>query len=97
MADRHPRFIMHFTPTSSSWPNMVERFFRDFTEQAYDAACFRASLELEQAIEEYIGHHNVTPKPFIWTAKARDILEKVSRARTALDKSNQMTHYTSLR
>jgi transposase len=81
---RHPRFHMHFTPTSCSWLNMVERFFRDLTENRLRRGAFRSVEELIQAIGEYIDHHNESPKPFIWTAKAADILEKVKRARTAL-------------
>ncbi len=82
---RHPRFHMHFTPTSSSWLNMVERFFRDLTEQRLRRGIFRDVEELIMAIGDYIDKHNDKPKPFVWTAKAADILEKVKRARAALD------------
>jgi len=81
---RHPRFHMHFTPTGCSWLNMVERFFRDLTENRLRRGIFRSIEELIEAIGDYIDHHNENPKPFIWTAKATDILEKVKRARTAL-------------
>ncbi len=81
---RHPRFHMHFTPTSCSWLNMVERFFRDLTENRLRRGIFRSVEELIEAIGGYIDHHNEQPKPFIWSAKAADILEKVKRARTAL-------------
>ncbi len=81
---RHPRFHMHFTPTSSSWLNMVERFFRDLTDNCVRRGVFRSVQELEQALTDYIAEHNRNPKPFIWTAKAADILEKVKRARTAM-------------
>jgi len=81
---RHPRFQMHFTPTSSSWLNMVERFFRDLTMQSVRRGVFRSVSELIAAIEEHIAAHNANPKPFIWTAKASDILEKVTRARSKL-------------
>ena len=81
---RHPRFHMHFTPTSCSWLNMVERFFRDLTENRLRRGVFRSIEELIIAIDEFIAHHNDHPKPFIWTAKAADILEKVKRARVAL-------------
>ena len=84
--DRHPRFHIHFTPTSASWANMVERFFRDITDQRIRRGIFRSVAELEQAITDYLAHHNQQPKPFIWTAKASDILEKVKRGRAALDK-----------
>ncbi len=81
---RHPRFHVYFTPTSSSWLNMVERFFRDLTQNRLRRGIFRDVEELTTAIEEYIHKHNVKPKPFVWTAKAADILEKVKRARKAL-------------
>jgi DDE superfamily endonuclease len=82
---RHPRIHMHFTPTSSSWLNMVERFFRDLTTKLLRRGVFRSIADLIVAIDEYVDHHNAAPKPFIWTAKARDILEKVQRARRTLD------------
>lgn len=81
---RHPRFHMHFTPTSASWLNMVERFFRDLTTQSVRRGVFRSVSALIAAIEEHIAVHNANPKPFIWTAKANDILEKVTRARARL-------------
>ena len=81
----HPRFHIHFTPTSSSWLNMVERFFRDLTQNRLRRGIFRNVEELITAIGEYIDSHNANPKPFVWTAKAADILEKVKRARKALD------------
>jgi transposase len=82
---RHPRFHMYFTPTSSSWLNMVERFFRDLTVQQLRRGIFRDVEELIAAISQYIDKHNDQPKPFVWTAKAADILEKVKRARAVLD------------
>ena len=82
---RHPRFHMYFTPTSSSWLNMVERFFRDITEQRLRRGIFHDVEELIMAIRDYIDKHNDNPKPFVWTATAADILEKVKRARTVLD------------
>jgi transposase len=81
---RHPRFHMHFTPTSASWLNMVERFFRDITVRRIRRGSFPNVAALIKAIEEYIAQHNRDPKPFIWTAKAGDILAKVTRARAAL-------------
>ena len=83
---RHPRFHMHFTPTNASWLNMVERFFRDLTQNRLRRGVFRDLEELIMAIGDYIDRHNTNPKPFIWTARASDILEKVKRARHALDK-----------
>jgi transposase len=83
---RHPRIHLHFTPTSASWLNMVERFFRDLTEKQISRGVFRSVSELEATILGAIEQHNRDPKPFIWTAKASDILEKVTRARRSLDK-----------
>jgi transposase len=83
---RHPRFHMHFTPTSASWLNMVERFFRDLTQNRLRRGVFRDLEELIMAIGTYIDRHNERPKPFIWTARATDILEKVKRARRSLNK-----------
>jgi hypothetical protein len=77
---------MHFTPTSASWLNMVERFFRDITQRRIRRGAFRSVPDLIAAIDDYIQDHNKAPKPFIWTAKASDILEKVTRARRSLHK-----------
>ena len=77
---------MHFTPTSASWLNMVERFFRDITQRRIRRGAFRSVPELVAAIDQYIQNHNQAPKPFIWTTKASDILAKVTRARRTLDK-----------
>ena len=81
---KHPRFVMHFTPTSASWLNMVERFFRDISENRIRRDSFTSVPELELAIDLYVAHHNANPKPFIWTASAKDILAKVTRAKAAL-------------
>jgi len=83
---RNKRFHVHFTPTSASWLNMVERFFRDISERRLRRGVFRSVPELVQAITDYVARHNDNPKPFIWTATASDILEKVKRARKKLDK-----------
>jgi transposase len=83
---RHPHFHMHFTPTSASWLSMVERFFRDLTQNRLRRGVFRDLEELLLAIGDYIDRHNQNPKPFIWTARASDILEKVRRARRSPDK-----------
>ena len=84
--ERHKRFHIHFTPTSSSWLNMVERFFRDLTQNHIRRGIFKDLEQLITSIGEYLDEHNKKPKPFIWTAKASDILAKVSRAKTALNK-----------
>jgi transposase len=83
---RHRRFHVRFTPTSASWLNMIERFFRDLTANQIRRGVFQDLEQLINAIGHYIDLHNENPKPFIWTAKASDILEKVTRARTALHK-----------
>jgi transposase len=82
---RNRRFHVHFTPTSASWLNMVERFFRDLTTNRLKRGIFRDLEELIMAVGDYIDRHNLNPKPFIWTASARDILEKVTRARKSLN------------
>lgn len=83
---RHKRFHVHFTPTSASWLNMIERFFRDLTANRIRRGVFQDLEQLVMAIGDYIDRHNQAPKPFIWTAKAADILEKVKRARASLNK-----------
>ena len=90
---KHPRFNMHFTPTSASWLNMVERFFRDLTTERLRRGVFTSVPELIAAIDEYVAHHNHNPKPFIWTKSARDILQKVIRANSRLSsKQNGTLH-----
>ena len=83
---RHARFHIHFTPTSSSWLNLVERWFREITDKRIRRGVFKSVKELVAAIDGYIQQHNADPKTFVWTAKADDILAKVSRARRRLDK-----------
>jgi transposase len=83
---RHRRFHVHFIPTSSSWLNLVERWFREITDNRIRRGTFRNVAQLIQAIMDYIQQHNRSPKPFVWTAKADDILAKVQRARNVLDK-----------
>jgi hypothetical protein len=78
---------MHFVPTSSSWLNIVERFFRDLTTKRIRRGSFTSVPELEQAIGDYIDQHNDNPLPFVWTAEAEKIIEKVGRARLALNKA----------
>jgi len=83
---RHRRFHLHFIPTSSSWLNLVERWFREITDKRIRRGVFKSVEQLIAAIKGYIEDHNSDPKPFVWTAKAQEILEKVARARAALDK-----------
>jgi transposase len=90
---RHPRFHIHFTPTSASWLNMVERFFRDITTERLRRGVFRCVPELICAIKESVAVHNKDPKPFVWTASANDILQKVIRANRRLSsKKNEALH-----
>jgi transposase len=84
---RHPRFHMHFIPTSSSWLNLVERWFRDLTQQRIRRGVFHSVAQLITEIGSYIKHHNNTTDGYTWTATAADILEKVRRAREVLDKT----------
>lgn len=81
---KHPRFHLHFTPTSSSWLNQVERFFGKITDKAIRRGVFHSVGALVNAIDEYLQAHNADPVPFEWTATAEQILEKVQRARTTL-------------
>ena len=82
--EKNPRFHMHFTPTSASWVNLVERFFRDITEEQIRRGVFRSVEDLKTAIMGYIDHRNQNPKPYTWTAKSEAILEKVNKAREKL-------------
>lgn len=82
----HKRIHVHFTPTSASWLNMVERFFRELTDKQLRRGVFTSVLELEQAVVHFIDTHNKAPAPFIWTKSASDILEKVKRGREKLNK-----------
>jgi transposase len=91
--ENHPRFHVHFTPTSASWLNMVERFFRSISADRLERGVFRSVPELIAAIEDYIAMHNENPKPFVWTAKANDILQKVIRANRRIgSKKNEALH-----
>ncbi|MGH9159174.1 MAG: IS630 family transposase [Vicinamibacteraceae bacterium] len=76
---RHPRFHVHFTPTSASWLNQVERFFAALTSQRIRRGSFDSVAALERAIHEYLETHNAAPKPFIWTATDDLILQKIAR------------------
>jgi transposase len=81
---KHPRFTLHFVPTSSSWLNLVERWFRELTDKKIRRGSFASVAELIAAIEDYITHHNANPKPYRWTKTAEEIIEKVRRGRIAL-------------
>ena len=82
---KHPRFHMHFIPTSSSWLNLVERWFREITDKRIRRGVFTSVERRIQAIMAYIDQHNQNPTSFVWTAKLEDILAKVRRARAVLD------------
>jgi len=84
--EKHRRFHFHFTPTSASWLNQVERFFAEITRDAIRRGSFKNVPELEAAINDYLAKHNETASPFVWTATADEILEKVDRARDTLNK-----------
>jgi len=85
----HPRFHLHFTPTSASWLNMVERFFAEITRKRIRRSAFKSVTELKSAIMEYLETHNADPKPFIWTKSAAEILEKVARAKQVLESQHE--------
>jgi transposase len=82
--DKHQRFKMHFTPTSASWMNLVERFFAEITRKRIRRGAFASVAELEAAIDDYLLCHNANPKPFVWTKSAEVILNKERRALDAL-------------
>ena len=82
---KHPRFHFHFIPTSSSWLNLVERWFRELTEKRIRRGNFYSVEELIAAIEEYMQNNNRQPKPFVWTASVEKILEKISRCKVILE------------
>jgi len=77
---RHPRFHLHFTPTSASWMNMVERFFRDLSQQAILPGSFGSVAELVDAINRYLSRHNLEPKRYVWHANGQTVLDKIRRA-----------------
>ena len=81
--DRHPRFHMHYTPTSSSWMNLVERFFRDLTDFITEKS-FASTRELADAIIAFLAARNENPRRYVWKAKGENILRKINAARRAL-------------
>jgi transposase len=83
--EAHPCFHLHFTPTSSSWLNLVERFFAEMTRKRIRRGTFRNVPELITAINDYVRLHNVDPRPLVWTAKANDILKKVAKCQATLE------------
>lgn len=82
---RHPRFICHFIPTSSSWLNLVERWFEELSEKAIRRGAFVSVPDLEEAIANFLAAWNETPRPFVWTATVESIVKKLDRARAKLE------------
>jgi transposase len=82
---KHPRFVLHFIPTSSSWLNLVERWFGELSAKAVRRGVFRSVPDLQQAIGEFMSAWNANPKPFVWTASVEAILEKITRCRRRLE------------
>ena len=83
--EKHPRFNLHFTPTSASWLNLVERFFAEITTRRIRRGSYSSVDELETAIYDYLLQHNAKPKPFTWSKTADDIIARERRALDALD------------
>jgi transposase len=88
---RHPRFHLHFTPTSSSWLNLVERFFRDLSQEVVLPGSFTSVQELKDAIFSYLGDRNLAPKRYVWKATGEEILAKIKRARERMNEIIQRT------
>ena len=82
---KHPRFVCHFIPTSSSWLNLVERWFEELSEKAIRRGSFVSVADLQTAIDSFLEAWNQQPKPFVWTAKVEDIIKKIERARARLE------------
>ena len=85
---KNRRFHLHFTPTSASWLNLVERFFAEITTKRTRRGAFASVAELEEAIYDYLLRHNAAPKPFVWTKAANTILDSERRALDALQAVN---------
>ena len=90
---RHPQFVPHFTPTSSSWLNQVERFFAQITERRIRRGSFTSVAQLEQAITDYLRTHNEQPRPFVWTKSADLILHKVQKLAERLAPDKPATNF----
>ena len=82
---KHPRFVLHFIPTSSSWLNLVERWFGELSEKTVRRGAFRSVADLQRAIEDFMRAWNANPTPFVWTATVESILEKLARCRRRLE------------
>lgn len=88
---RHPRFHLHFTPTSSSWLNLIERFFRDLSQDVVLPGSFGSVQELKEAIFGYLDERNLAPKRYVWKAKGEEILAKIKQARERLNETIKRT------
>lgn len=83
--EKHPRFKLHFTPTSASWTNLVERWFRELSEKAIRRGVFKSVDDLQEAIQAFLASHNEAPKPFVWTASVEKILSKLGKVKAIYD------------
>jgi len=83
--EKHPRFHMHFTPTSTSWLNLIERWFAELTRKQIRRGVFRSVPDLVASIKDFIRINNREPKPFIWTKRADQILEKLSHCKAVME------------
>ena len=83
--NRHPRFVCHFVPTSSSWLNLVERWFGELTSKRIRRSSFHSVADLKAAIDDFLAAWNESPKPFIWTATVDSIVAKLSRCKQTLE------------
>lgn len=82
---RHPRFVLHFIPTSSSWLNLIERWFAELSQKAVRRGVFHSVRDLQRTITAFLASWNANPTPFVWTASVERILEKIARARQRLE------------
>ena len=87
------RWHLHFTPTSSSWLNLIERWFKELTDKRLRRGTFNSVADLSTAITTWAAHWNENPKPFIWKAAAQDIITKVRRGRPTLNEINSQTDH----
>jgi len=85
---KHPRFVLHFIPTSSSWLNLVERWFGELSQKAIRRGAFKSVTDLQQAIAEFMAAWNASPKPFVWNASVEKILEKIAQRRRRLEENH---------
>ena len=86
--ENHPRFVFHFTPTSTSWLNAVESFFAKLTKKRLKRGVFRSLQELKDAIHRFLDHTNAKPKPFTWTKDPNKIIAAVKRGHQMLDSTS---------